>query len=201
MVGRGVRAERASEVTEASVDALTDPTQSTHTSSPVATSAPASSSNTPVASQERLTYPDRLEGQEPPDETFKRSIAPAASAAPRPAVRTPVVPLSVPAKPAPAPSPKRLSAAATNTASSQVSGEPAGKGFVVQVAAVNDRGEAETLARRLAGKGYPSFVTVPGSGTPRMFRVRIGKYNDRRQAESIATRLQREEQFKPWITR
>jgi cell division septation protein DedD len=71
----------------------------------------------------------------------------------------------------------------------------------VQVAAVNDRGEAETIARRLAGKGYPSFVTVPGSGTPRMFRVRIGKYTDRRQAESIATRLQREEQFKPWITR
>jgi cell division septation protein DedD len=84
---------------------------------------------------------------------------------------------------------------------SQVPGEPAGKGFVVQVAAVNDRGEAETIARRLADKGYPSFVTVPGSGTPRMFRVRIGKYNDRRQAESIATRLQREEQFKPWITR
>jgi cell division septation protein DedD len=71
----------------------------------------------------------------------------------------------------------------------------------VQVAAVNDRGEAETIARRLAGKGYPSFVTVPGSGTPRMFRVRIGKYGDRRQAESIAARLQKEEQFKPWITK
>jgi cell division septation protein DedD len=202
MVGRGVRAERASQVTEASVDALTDPTESTHPPAPVATSAPASSSNTPVASQERLTYPDRLEGQEPPDETFKRPVAPAASvAAPRSLGRTPVVPLSSPVKPAPAPSPRRLSAAPTNTALSQVPGEPAGKGFVVQVAAVNDRGEAETLARRLAGKGYPSFVTAPGSGTPQMFRVRIGKYSDRRQAESIATRLQREEQFKPWITR
>ena len=201
MVGRGVRAQRASEVTEASVDALTDPTESTHPSAPVATSAPASSSNTPVASQERLTYPDRLEGQEPPDETFKRPVAPAASAAPRPPVRTLVAPLSAPVKPVPGPPSKRLSAAPTNTAQSQVPGEPAGKGFVVQVAAVNDRGEAETIARRLAGKGYPSFVTVPGSGTPRMFRVRIGKYNDRRQAESIATRLQMEEQFKPWITR
>jgi cell division septation protein DedD len=198
MVGRGVRAQRASEVTEASVDALTDPTESTHTPAPVATSAPASSSNTPVASQERLTYPDRLEGQEPPDETFKRPVAPAASAFPRPAVRTPVAPLSAPAKPAPATPSKQLNVAPTNTALSQVPGEPTGQGFVVQVAAVNDRGEAETLARRLAGKGYPSFVTVPGSG---MFRVRIGKYNDRRQAESIATRLRREEQFKPWITR
>jgi cell division septation protein DedD len=89
----------------------------------------------------------------------------------------------------------------TNTALSLVPGEHTGKGFVVQVAEVTDRGEAATIARRLAGKGYPSFVTVPGSGTPRMFRVRIGKYSDRRQAESIATRLQREEQFKPWITR
>jgi len=202
MVGRGVRTQRASEVTEASVDALTDPTAPTPTQPQATTSAASSSSNTPVASQETLTYPDRLEGQEPPDETLKRSVAPAASvAAPRSPVRTLVVPLSAPAKPAPAPSPKRLSAAHTNTALSQVPGEPAGKGFVVQVAAVNDRGEAETIARRLAGKGYPSFVTVPGSGTPRMFRVRIGKYNDRRQAESIATRLQREEQFKPWITR
>jgi len=201
MVGRGVRAQRASEVTEASVDALTDPTAPTPTQPQATTSAASSSSNTPVASQETLTYPDRLEGQEPPDETLKRSVAPAASvAAPRSPVRT-VVPLSAPVKPAPAPSPTRLSPAPTNTALSQVPGEPAGKGFVVQVAAVNDRGEAETLARRLAGKGYPSFVTVPGSGTPRMFRVRIGKYNDRRQAESIATRLQREEQFKPWITR
>ena len=201
MVGRGVRVQRASEVTEASVDALADPTESTHAPAPVA-SAPASSSNTPVASQERLTYPDRLEGQEPPDETFKRPVAPAASvAAPRSPVRTLVVPLSAPVKLGPAPPSKRLSAAPTNTALSQVPGEPAGNGFVVQVAAVNDRGEAETIARRLAGKGYPSFVTVPGSGTPRMFRIRIGKYSDRRQAESIATRLQKEEQFKPWITR
>jgi len=200
MVGRGVRAQRASEVTEASVDALTDPTAATHTP-PATTSAPSSSSNTPVASQETLTYPDRLEGQEPPDETLKRSVAPAASAAPRTPVRTLVVPLSAPAKPATATPSKQLNVAPTNAALSQVPGEPAGKGFVVQVAAVNDRREAETIARRLAGKGYPSFVTVPGAGTPRMFRVRIGKYNDRRQAESIATRLQKEEQFKPWITR
>jgi cell division septation protein DedD len=201
MVGRGVRAQRASEVTEALVDALTDPTAATTGTPPVTTSAPSSSSNTPAASRETLTYPDRLEGQEPPDETFKRSVAPAAAAAPRPPVRNLVDPLPAPAKPAPAPPSKPLNVASTNTARTQVPGEPAGKGFVVQVAAVNDRGEAETIARRLAGKGYPSFVTVPGSGTPRMFRVRIGKYTDRRQAESIATRLQREEQFKPWITR
>jgi hypothetical protein len=72
MVGRGVRAQRASDVAEASVEALTDPTASTPSQPQATPSAAFSSSNTPVASQETLTYPDRLEGQEPPDETLNR---------------------------------------------------------------------------------------------------------------------------------
>jgi cell division septation protein DedD len=75
--------------------------------------------------------------------------------------------------------------------------EPAGTGFVVQVAAVRQRGEANTIARRLSGKGYRAFVTTAGAN----FRVRVGKFNDRREAELVAGRLEREEQFKPWITR
>ncbi len=218
MVGRGVRAQRASELTEASTDAGTDPTAVTQTP-PAATTA-ASSSSSLVASQETLTYPSRLEGQEPPEETLKEPVAPVATtlAGPAPAPAKPA-----PAKAAPANVGRTLSvppqgpqagralsgplegvpakAAQVNTAPSTVTGEPAGNGFVVQVAAVNDRREAETIARRLAGKGYPSFVTTPGRGTPNMFRVRIGKYINRREAESIANRLEKEEQFKPWITR
>jgi cell division protein FtsN len=34
-----------------------------------------------------------------------------------------------------------------------------------------------------------------------VYRVRVGKYGTRREAESIAERLQKEEQFKPWVTR
>ena len=79
--------------------------------------------------------------------------------------------------------------------------EPAGTGFVVQVAAVKSRTEANTIARRLSGKGYPAFVTAPGKGSPRMFRVRVGKYKDRKEVDSVAGRLRKEEQFKPWITR
>ena len=37
--------------------------------------------------------------------------------------------------------------------------------------------------------------------TPQVYRVRVGKFPTRREAESIASRLQKEEQFKPWITR
>jgi cell division septation protein DedD len=52
----------------------------------------------------------------------------------------------------------------------------------------------------LTGKGYPAFVTTP-AGAANVFRVRVGKYSDRREAESVAGRLEKEEQFKPWITR
>jgi cell division septation protein DedD len=75
--------------------------------------------------------------------------------------------------------------------------EPRGNGFVVQVAAVRQRAEADTIARRLSSKGYPAFVTTAGAN----FRVRVGKFDDRREAERTAGRLEREEQFKPWITR
>ena len=70
----------------------------------------------------------------------------------------------------------------------------------MQVAATRDRGEADTIARRLTGKGYPAFVTTAAAGQ-QMFRVRVGAYKERREAETIAGRLEREEQFKPWVTR
>jgi len=188
MVGRGVRAQRPADAIEASADAITDPTAVSQPleREPLTAAIP---SNAPIASQETLTYPNRLEGNEPPEETLRpRSASRAPEAAPKPA------PLSVPAKTAVTPRPPEPVATAT-------SGEPAGNGFVVQVAAVNDRSEADTIARRLASKGYPTFVTTPPNGVPKMFRVRIGKYPTRREAETIAARLEKEDQFKPWITR
>ena len=182
MVGRGVRGQRPVDATEASVDALTDPTAAVTQRSEPAPSAPAIPSNAPVASQETLTYPNRLEGEEPPEETLRPAAKPAL----------------VPAKPAAS---LRTPAPAAAAPASDVRGEPRGNGFVVQVAAVNDRREADTIARRLAAKGYPTFVTLPPNGIPKMFRVRIGKYPTRREAESIAARLEKEDQFKPWITR
>ena len=80
-------------------------------------------------------------------------------------------------------------------------GEPQGNGFVVQVASLKSRGEADAIAKRLSSKGFPSFVTTPGSSGPKVFRVRVGKYADRREAETVARKLEKEEQFKPWITR
>jgi len=187
MVGRGVRAQRPA--LEAAVEAATDPTSGATPAVPLAPAA-AVTSNAPVAAQETLTYPSRLEGQEPVVEKLK-----AAPAKPADVVKPPVA-KAEPSNPVTTPSVPKASASSATAA-----GEPSGSGFVVQVAAVNDRREAETIATRLAGKGYPSFVTTPSRGAARMFRVRIGKYPSRREAEAVAARLQKEDQFKPWITR
>jgi rare lipoprotein A len=146
-----------------------------------------------VTSQETLTYPGRLEDATPPAETLKTRTTARATSQPLPEP-----------EPEPIPEPTKTTGSAPSTAPAAVAAtstnEPAGKGFVVQVAAVRQRAEADTIARRLSSKGYPAFVTTP-AGAANVFRVRIGKYSDRREAESVAGRLEKEEQFKPWITR
>ena len=199
MVGRGVRGQRPA--LEAAVEAASDPTVETPAArAPTAVVA----SNAPVAAQETLTYPSRLEGQEPVDEKLKpgsgtrrstnsgrpealdgRDPGPVKGSAPIRKPRTEVLRAAPASAPPVAP----------------LRSEPGGNGFVVQVAAVNDRREADVIASRLAGKGYPSFVTTPPRGAARTFRVRVGRYPTRRDAEAIAARLEKEDQFKPWITR
>ena len=79
--------------------------------------------------------------------------------------------------------------------------EPGGQGFAVQIAALNVRSEADAIAKRLSSKGYAAYVVSPADGTPSVYRVRVGKFPTRREAETMAARLQKEEQFKPWVTR
>jgi cell division septation protein DedD len=79
--------------------------------------------------------------------------------------------------------------------------EPAGTGFALQITALREKGEAETIARRLSTKGYSAYVLTPSKGAPSYYRVRVGKFKTRGEAEAMATRLQKEEQFTPWITR
>jgi len=183
MVGRGVNTTRASAVAAVTTEPTVDPTS---TAQPQQTSASDAASAEPVSSQEdlkELTYAKRLEAPEPPPEP-----------AVEPVVATPV--------PAIAEQPKAekppVVAPATKTADAS---EPKGAGFVVQVASLKSRGEADAIAKRLSSKGFPSFVTTPGSSGPKVFRVRVGKYPDRREAETVARKLEKEEQFKPWITR
>jgi cell division protein FtsN len=75
------------------------------------------------------------------------------------------------------------------------------QGYAVQIAALNVRSEADAMAKRLASKGYAAYVLTPANGTPAVYRVRIGAFKTRREAEAMAARLQKEEQFKPWVTK
>jgi len=179
MVGRGVRAPAVSNQIQATATTPADPTAPVDATAP--TSATTLPNGAPPSAQETLTYPDRLEEATPPPETLEEP-APDNTAS-----------TGAPAAPAPT-----VGKAPTGDIASS---EPPGNGYVVQVAAVRERAEAEGIARRLASKGYHSFITTPGAGAPRVFRVRVGKYSDRREADAVATRLQKEEQFKPWVTR
>jgi septal ring-binding cell division protein DamX len=194
LVGRGVRAERAGGADGVSVATVADtmpqpapapPAQPPAGSDPTAAAAPP-----PV---DDLSYFKRLEKSNPAAEQLKPTPGERASA-PAPAEKGTAGPA---AKPAPRPDP----APARSPTLEAQSTEPAGQGFAVQIAALNVRSEADAIARRLSSKGYAAYVISPANGTPAVYRVRVGKFPTRREAETIAAKLQKEEQFKPWVTR
>ena len=186
LVGRGVRAERAIEQAAELSTAEPAPQQAAAPATPT----PAGSDPTAAAAPQAvddLSYFNRLEGSNPPPEQLKAPAPPAATAPP--------------AKPAAAQRTVTPPPAAKEPARAAASSEPQGAGYVVQVAALNIRSEADAIAKRLSAKGYAAYVMTPAAGTPQIYRVRIGKFGLRREAETMATRLEKEEQFKPWVTR
>src|SRR5688500_221209 len=181
IVGRTVR-QPAAELAAASADSAIDPT------APVERGAAAGTTERiPLSAQETLTYAERLESPEPAQETPRVQPIAAKPKVPEP---VPAVEPAVDRAPAPAP--------AVETVSFR---EPPGNGYVVQVMAAVKREEAESLARRLAAKGYPTFVSVGDVKVPAKYRVRVGKYSDKREAEAVESRLKNQEQFKTWLTR
>jgi cell division septation protein DedD len=193
LVGRGVRAERAAAVDTTAANPLTEATAQPPATPPATppgsdpTAAPA-----PAPASEELGYFKRLE----------KPSTPAASA--RPAAAKPEVkpaPAPPPPPPAPVEKPVQTAAPAPTATAQDVGAEPAGQGFAVQIAALNARSEADAIVKRLASKGYAAYVVAPATGTPSVFRVRVGKFSTRREAETVAAKLQKEEQFKPWVTR
>ncbi len=182
MVGRGVPTTGSRPIV---AEGTSDPTSNIEGAPAVAASGTTAGAS--ASSAEQLTYAGRLEDPTPVNEVLHEA-APA------------TVSTAQTAPPA-APAPAKAATPGHNPPPRADSTDPPGNGFVVQVAAVRQRAEADTIRRRLAGKGYPAFVSTPAASGPAVFRVRVGKYDSRREAESIAGRLEREEQFKPWITR
>ena len=186
LVGRGVRAERAVTVADAAFGAVPDlPAQQAAAPPPAAGSDPTKAPPPPTVDD--LSYSNRLEKTTPAVEELKPvQEKAAAEEPPKPAAAARATP----------PAPKEAAAAPV-----EGSAEPTGPGFAVQVAALNVRNEADAIAQRLASKGYAAYVLAPANGGPRVFRVRVGKFPTRREADTVAARLQKEEQFKPWVTR
>jgi cell division septation protein DedD len=189
LVGRGVQAQAQANIVDGPM--MTEAPPADDVGVPVPDPVP----ETPSTAAADVTFPDRLTRSEPAKEALVPRQEPARPASPPPA--------AVPAGAAPAaaatasPAPKTAAA----TPSPGVPTEPKGTGFAVQVAALNARDEAETMVRQLAGKGYAAYLVTPLAGQPVVFRVRVGKFRERAEAEKVAARLEREEQFKPWITR
>lgn len=121
---------------------------------------------------ETLSYPERLQSETPVEERV-----------------------------APPPAPVPDTPAGPETPASPAAG-PAEEGWVVQVAALRDRDAALAIVTRLTGKHYPAFLLEPERAAPvPSYRVRVGRYRDRAEAERVARRLEREEGFKPFVTR
>jgi cell division septation protein DedD len=231
LVGRGVSAARteaaeAMELTEGPTPAVASSMSSTEAPPPapiVTADGDPRTAEAPPAVDD-LTYFSRLEqpgeGVEelkPPAQESRRagesrSAPPASAGAAAKSTRTaaeatrtaPAV--TAPAKPAqtsrPAAPPQATAkpAAAPAVTKAPVAAPPAGD-WAVQIAALNVQTEADAVAKRLAAKGYTTYVVTPGNGTPTVYRVRIGPFKTRREADVIALRLEKEEQIKPWVTR
>jgi cell division septation protein DedD len=225
LVGRGVRAERGSVADAAATEGVPDPDVpvASSTTGTAATPPPAAGSDprnaAPPAPAEDLSYVGRLEREQTTPEAFKPAVERSGPPAPeKPSQQKPAAPPSAAtpprtaapaaaavaapaAPPVAAPKPDGR-AARTAAASAPAAAAPAtGSGYAVQIAALNDRREADAMARRLSSKGYTAYVLAPANGTPAVYRVRIGTFPTRREADQMAAKLQKEEQFTPWVTR
>jgi DedD protein len=182
LVGRGVRAERVAAQDAALNTATAEATVPQAAATP--NQAPAGSDPTTVAPPpevDDLTYFNRLEKQKSPAEQLKAK--PTATTM----TEKTAPPQARPSPPAPAPVRNREAGSGP-------------QGWTVQIAALNERNAAEAIARRLSSKGYAAYVFEPSDGSA-VYRVRVGKFGSRHEAETLKTKLEKEEQFKPFVTR
>jgi len=166
-----------------------------------ADAAPAPGADTKAAGgptgAEALSYPARL-GRTPPEERLRPAAPPVAERA------ADIPPPEVPGEPvAPAPAAGEAAASTQAAAPQAAPAAPAPGLYTVQLASLNNRGEADAIVARLKAKGYDAYVLERDGGDTRgKYRVRIGSFKNKRQAELLAERLLREEKrYTPWVTR
>jgi cell division septation protein DedD len=172
----------------------------------------------PEAGTPELNYARRLEGERRDDGLERPAAAtpaPPPTPTPRPAATptsrpvaspTPEARRAPPSTPAPratpAPTPvARAAAPRPTTAPGAASRAVAPGTFSIQVGAFKERRAAESVAARLKGKGFPTYVVTPDGAPNELFNVRVGTYTARADAELVQARLRDQEKFKPFIVR
>lgn len=102
---------------------------------------------------------------------------------------------AAPPKPKPTPTTKSPSTSRTATAAEASPATSTSGGWVVQVAAVKDRPEAEALQKRLEAKGYPVRILEEAG----FLKVQVGPYAQKSEAQSAEQRLKRERGLATWV--
>ena len=197
LVGRGVRAERAAQSADTTTAAIEPTPQAPPPAAMPAGSDPTTAAAPPTVDD--LSYFNRLEKTTQPPEELKaaKPVEPAVvKETPKPVPPPPAPKQAIARDVTPPPAPKQAPAK-----EAPAPPQAAGDGYVIQVAAMPEHGVADAMAQRLSAKGYSAFVMTADGARPTMYRVRIGRFKTRREAETIAAKLQKEEQFKPWITK
>jgi cell division septation protein DedD len=200
MVGRGVRT--GAPATSAEAAASVEPGRADGAAA-VEVPAAAGNANVPATT----TPPEPAEGSDYYDQLTRPEAGKPERVAPVEEAPAKVQARAEPDRPAPAlepvappeKAPAKSAEPAERTAS--VPASVTGSGFVVQIAALRDRTEADAIVKRLAGKGYQAFVVNPVPGKPPVYKVQVGRFAERGAADKIAARLKSEEQFRPWVTR
>jgi DedD protein len=110
-------------------------------------------------------------------------------APPPPAHDTEAAPPKKPAPAKPAPKPAAKSAPVPQPAAQPAAGGNAAKGFVVQVAALNDADKARQMQEQIVAAGVKSYIEVVPTARGNVTRVRAGPFTSREEAEKMRDQL------------
>ena len=101
-----------------------------------------------------------------------------------PAAQT--APAETPQETAPEPAAVTTTSAAAKPAP-EMKNLPANSGFVVQIAAVTKKDDAEALVGALRKKNYPVFISADAND--HLYHVQVGPYTDRKDATTVKDKL------------
>ena len=75
-----------------------------------------------------------------------------------------------------------------------------GSGWAVQVSALSNMADAETLVQKLKGQGYPAYVSSKKfKNNTISYRVRVGPFATKSQADQMAAQIERTERRSTWV--